>query len=254
MATTKYTYSKAVNVERLQSEIVAASDITIALDNITAKSASVDVYMKASLVALEETALDDLVAAHVNEPLPAPTLLLDADGATLTRPKMAATGRHYQLHGMSFTTAGVGSFKQPDTDGVNRAYGELSFFDHDNTPCSGIENMHKVCKTIVDWEPPFDYEIMGGKFHQYGSPSGELILNVVALPDIPASYGGNVEFVLATDLRFIGPDTGLDILGHTTSELIYSATQHTNKIRMSLHHASGVQHEMYIGFEIFVGG
>ena len=253
MATTKYTYSKTVNVERLHSEVVASVNLTIALDSITAKSSSVDIYMKAALTGAEETALSDLVTAHVATPLPAPTQLFDNDGAILTRPKMAATGRHYQLHGMMFTTAGEGSFKQPDADGVDLAHGALVFYDHDNVQVSGAQNMHKVCKTVIDWEPPFDYEIMGGMFHQYGSPSGELILNVVALPDIPAAAGGNIAFVLATDLRFIGPDTGLHILGHTTSELVYSATYHTNKLRMTLHHGSGVQHDMYIGFEIFVG-
>lgn len=253
MAITKYTFIKVVNTARLHSEVLASLDITIALSHISRKSASVDVYMKAALTGAEETTLNDLVSAHVNIPLSQPTLFLDNDGATMTRPKMAAVGRHYQLHGMSYTTAKTGSFKQQNIDGSGLAYGVMSFYGSDEAEISGVENMHKVCKTVVDWEPPFDYEIMGGKFHQRGSPSGELILNVVALPDIPAALGGNVTFVLATDLKFIGPDTGLDVLGRTTSELNYSATYHTNKIRISLHHPSGVENEIYMGFEIFVG-
>ena len=253
MAINQYTYTQTVNIPRLSQEITSASDITIALDHITVTDTDVSIFMKAELPDADEAALDAVVSGHIPTPLEDVDQLMDADGAVLTRPKMAAAGRHYQLHGMSFTTAGWGSMKQIDAKVVDRQYAQLSFYDHDDVECSGTAEMYKVCTTRVDWEPPFDYEIMGGKFHQYGSPSGELILNVVALPDIPAAMGGNVEFVLATDLRFIGPDTGLEILGHTTSELKYSP-YHTNKISMTFHHASGIQHEMFIGFDIFVGG
>lgn len=253
MTLEKYSYAKKVNAAKLHHEIVTASGITTALDHISALSNNVDIFMKATLSTAEEVELSSIVTNHTTDPLPSPTQLLDEDGAILTRPKMATLGRHYQLHGMMFTTADEGSLKQPDAMGIDRAYGTSSFYDDSGIQVSGVENMHKVCQTVVDWEPPFDYEIMGGMFHQNGSPNSELILNVVALPDIPASAGGNVEFVLATDLRFIGPDAGLHILGHTTSELKYDPNLHTNKIRMCLHHGSGVQHNMYIGFEIFIG-
>lgn len=253
MAVTKYSYTKKVNVAKLQREISLDTIIVVGVANISRRNDDVDIYMKKALTIAQTTALTNLVTAHDPTPIGTPTLLMDDDGATMVHPKMAATGRHYQLHGMTFTTATEGSFKQLDENHNNLNYGTMEFRDNDRAVISGIENMHKVCCTVVDWEPPFDYEIMGGMFHQRAMPSGELILNVTALPDIPAANGGNIRFVVSSDLRFIGPDTGLHVLGHTTSELTHDPVLHTNKLRMTLHHGSGVQHDMYMAFEIFVG-
>jgi hypothetical protein len=111
--------------------------------------------------------------------------------------------------------------------------------------------MHRVTCTLIDWEPPVDYEIMGGMFHQQVRPSGNVIMNVVGVPDIPTPFGGSVEFMLATNLSFVGPDEGLYLLGKTTRELIYDTVLHTNKLRISLHHPSGMRHGMFVAFEIF---
>ncbi len=252
MAITKYSYTKKVNVAKLQHEISIDATITTAIESISRKNNDVDIYMKAALATAEETALTSLVTAHDSTPIGTPTLLLDDDGATMTRPKMAAIGRHQQLHGMLFTTAMEDSFQQRDANDDNLQYGTMTFYDVNNIQVSGTANMPKACKTTVDWEPPFDYEIMGGVCHQMQIPSGRLVLNVIALPDIPTTLGGNIRFVLSTDLRFIGVDAGLHVAGQTTSELIYSPTLHTNKIQMTFHHASGLQHDLYLGFEIFV--
>ena len=65
---TKYSYTKEIDVPRLTSEIQAAA-ITVALDYIDCVGTALDIYFKATLSAGEETTLGDLVTAHVNTPL-----------------------------------------------------------------------------------------------------------------------------------------------------------------------------------------
>ena len=65
-----YTYTKAVDVERLTQEIIQESEITVALDyiNLTGES-HLEIFFKGTLPNIEAIVLDNLVSAHVNEPL-----------------------------------------------------------------------------------------------------------------------------------------------------------------------------------------
>jgi len=69
MASTKYTYNKSCDAQRLTLEI-QESTIIIALDYITGSADLVDIWFKAELAAGEVTTLTALVGAHVNTPLP----------------------------------------------------------------------------------------------------------------------------------------------------------------------------------------
>jgi len=69
MASTAYPYVKAVDGFRLEKEIRDSVDITVALESIGGNATNVTVWMKAALSGAEETALDAIVAAHVNTPL-----------------------------------------------------------------------------------------------------------------------------------------------------------------------------------------
>ncbi len=72
MAVTLYTYSKLCDSGRLSKEIKESSDIIVGEDHIEtiASPATTKVYMKDALSTEEEDALDALVTAHVNTPLP----------------------------------------------------------------------------------------------------------------------------------------------------------------------------------------
>lgn len=74
-----YSYNKAVDIERLTVE-VGASAIPIVLDFIDQTGDTFDMVFKAELSADHKIVLDDLVTAHVNEPLPVeiPTFKVDA--------------------------------------------------------------------------------------------------------------------------------------------------------------------------------
>lgn len=82
MTVTSYSYDKLCDPGRLSYEI-AQSAIVTALDHIetTSSPANTTVYMKAALSGGDETILDGLVTAHVNEPLPEDAPVLITTGA-----------------------------------------------------------------------------------------------------------------------------------------------------------------------------
>lgn len=83
MASTKYTYQKACNIPRVQSEIQDSSVIVIAIDYINAFATYTDIWMKDILPQAQETELDAIVSAHVNEPLPFATPPTLSDGTPI---------------------------------------------------------------------------------------------------------------------------------------------------------------------------
>ena len=252
MATHTYTYGNTdINIPRLTQEIQSSDDITIALGHINIEAGQLAIYMKAELSDPEETALDALVSAHVNTPLADPDPLMGEDATLLVRPQASPVGWSFQLHGLLYTTAKEGSARQALDNSADPHYLTEKFYDESGTQVSGLDVATKACQTVIEWEPPWDYQLLGGMFHQKVSPSGEIILNVTAVPDIPKQFGGSIPFVVSTDLNFIGPDAGLELDAQSVQKLTYTPGYGTNKLRFSLHHASGLQHDMYIGLKIF---
>lgn len=69
MASFKYSYTKAINTERLTSEI-NSSPIEVALDYINLIGESnVEVFFRMQLSSIDKVTLDNLISAHINEPL-----------------------------------------------------------------------------------------------------------------------------------------------------------------------------------------
>jgi hypothetical protein len=251
MTTTKYSYNKEVNPSKLRDEI-STSSITIAVDYINGTTSTTDVFMKAALSPLEETALDDLVAQHTNTPTENLEPMIAHDGATLIREQTSPIGWYYQLYGILFKTATEGSALKKLADGSSSSqYLIEGFYDEGGNALSGVDVATRTCRTVIEWEPDWSYELLGGHFHQKTSPPGEVILNVTAIPDLPRVYGGSLVFVQSCDLNHIGPDAGLEINAHSIQRMNPDPNYHTNKLQFSVCHASGLQHDIFIGLEIY---
>lgn len=116
MAVVLYSYSKLCDSGRLSAEIKAAAAITIGEDHIETISspATTKVFMKAELSGAEEDALDALVDAHVNTPLPdsaAKLVTLDSPKNTDQRPVFHSTPRK---RGTITTFAGEGDEEEDE--------------------------------------------------------------------------------------------------------------------------------------------
>ena len=103
----------------------------------------------------------------------------------------------------------------------------------------------------MDWEATHDLEIIGGYLKQAVIPSDDLRLWVVGVPDVPEAYGGSKPFVVNVNLKYIGLEEGVRVDGRAPKYMAYSATYHTNKIRMIFRHAAGTKYKLSMIFELF---
>jgi hypothetical protein len=181
----------------------------------------------------------------------------DSDGTPLSRTKITATGWHYQLHGVEFETSVLNSIQSKKTDGTNWNFTSIKFYELVNSVETEITggNLNQTyldsncIKTVIDWEPNFDIDIIGGMLKQKTPPSESVDLWIIGAPDIAVEYGGSKVFVSSMDLEFMSE--GLSIDGKTPKYVPYNSTYHSGKFRIILRHSAGFKHKLHMIFEIF---
>lgn len=180
--------------------------------------------------------------------------LRDSDGSPLYRLKVTKAGWHYQLHGLEFITSTLNSIYSKNSTGDDLGYATIKCYNAEGTLLLNQEDCdaHAV-RTVVDWEPTHDYEIVGGSFKQMSKPSENVRLWILGVPDVPAVSGGSKEFVSSVNLRYISGEAegGVRSDGRTPKYMTYNALYHTNKFRMILVHPAGYKHPSHMMFDIF---
>lgn len=177
---------------------------------------------------------------------------IDSDGAIIQRSKVTQTGWSYQLHGIEFETSSLSSLYSKDFSGNDYGFSTLKFYDASNIELTTQESIDAGCvKTIMDWEPTYDYEVIGGIIKQKENPSTDIRMWVIGVPDIGAAYGGSKCFGSNINMAFIGLKDGVRMDGRVTKKLSYNATYHTNKLRLILKHDIGIKHKLHLIFELF---
>lgn len=172
----------------------------------------------------------------------------DSDGSTLQRTKVTETGWQYQLLSFEIETSTENAVYAFDPDGNALSGFTYKMYDSQNQ----ITNDPLLCvKTIVDFEPTYDYELIGGGMYQKSQPSGNMYYSVIGVPDIPAQYGGSKVFVNSIDTTFIPLNAELKADGRASKKLTYNPNLHTNKLRIVIRHDAGIKHKMLQLFEIF---
>lgn len=183
----------------------------------------------------------------------------DSDGSPLQRVKVTTTGWHYQLHGIEFETSKLNSLYSKKADNTDYGFSTMKFYK--DVSGSEVEitgdDLNQTfldtncIKTIVDWEPTHDVEMLGGCLKQKTIPAQDVKLWVVGVPDISEQYGGSKPFVVNVNLVFIGLEDGVSVDGRAPKYLTYNATYHTSKIRMIFRHPAGFNHKLHMILELF---
>lgn len=252
----QYQYTKSANLETLESEIRESAIVT-AIDTLTSFGATITIVFKAALSNEDKTLLDSIVEQHVNIPTPITEFKVkidqpkDNDEAIITRPKAAKAGWTYFLNPVEFTTSKLDSVHSKKHDGNNRSNATYKIYDANDVEITAVENESNAVKTVVDYEPTHDYEIIGGQLQQHTKPATNIRLWVVGVPDVPENYGGSKEMVGGVNLKFIDPTDKVNADGRVSKYMAYSSTYHTNKLRLILKHNPGIQHEVMMIFEMF---
>lgn len=280
MALTKYTYSiandtssGAVAPSRLGLEIGGSSIVT-SLDHIDTSGDDLDIWFKAELSVDDATTLNALIAAHVPTVIPDPALLVttdepkDADGSPLSRVKVTKTGWHFEPRNIYWKTSTAGSMFSKKFDGHTPAgctdIGDVTvkFYDEDGTALTqGQEESDgdyqtrltaNCTKTVMDWHPTHDMEIVGGALKVVGNESKIAWGWLIIAPDIPANYGGSVPFLqggcnigMFKEREFVAFD------GRTPKFMAYDPVYKSNKLRVMVLHEVGLAMDTLVRFEIF---
>lgn len=175
-----------------------------------------------------------------------PLSQLDTDGAEIVRIKAAKRGWSFWAVPVEITTSTLGGTLFCQTsDGTDVPWVNCKIYKADNSEITvaGLlnANLNACVKTVIDFEPTFDFEIIGGDLRINSNPSADIRLWIVGAPDIPAIYGGSKDFASGVNLKFLAPDASFEIDGRVTKALTYNATTHQGKMRLILKHPAGTQ-------------
>jgi hypothetical protein len=179
----------------------------------------------------------------------------DTDGAQITRNKAAKKGWSFWAVAVEITTSTLGGtmFCQ-DSTGTAIPGVTCKIYDANNNEITtaGVlnANLNQCVKTVIDFEPAFDYEIIGGNLRINANQSNDARLWIVGAPDIPVNMGGSKEFASGINLKFLAPDASFDVDGRVTKFLTYDANLHTSKMRMIIKHPAGSQINMQLVIHI----
>lgn len=180
----------------------------------------------------------------------------DSDGAQIVRTKAAKAGWSFWAVPIEITTSMISANLYCKDSNLNNVPGiSGKIYDDSNVEITvpGIANVNlsTATKTVIDFEPPFDYEIIGGALRINSNPGLDVRLWIIGAPDIPANLGGSKEFASGVNLKFMAPDADFQVDGRVSKFLQYNATTHQGKMRILLRHPPGAQVNMQIVIHVY---
>lgn len=193
-------------------------------------------------------------------------LVPSVSGVALSRGTVTRTGWHFEPRAVKFKTATYGSLNNKKADGFSVSGGTsytdavLRFFKSDGTELTKNVgeldaafqirlDLNCTC-TILDWQPAYDMDIRSGKVSIINIISNEAYVHVVAAPDLPAIYGGNVPFNSGgLDLRHMPAKTLMTFDANGAKFVAYDPVYNTNKFRIKLLHILADNFDFQVIFE-----
>lgn len=176
----------------------------------------------------------------------------DSDGANLSRIKQAPSGWTYHLRGFEFTTSLLASLVNKDHNNQDLTDITIRFYDNSGVLLTTQEDIDSSCvKTVVDYEPTYDYYLIGGEAKTLGTPSTDTRISVIGVPDYPAPNGSKV-MIQNVNMRYIASGDKVSADGRASKGLLYNnPVPHSNKIRFAVYHSVGHQVPFGIAMETF---
>lgn len=175
----------------------------------------------------------------------------DSDGTPLQRFKIAAAGAKFRLHGIKFITADLDSLNERKCGGTSYGWSTLKLYDADDVEITSAENESNAVKTVIQFEPPKNYEIIGGRLYQKSIPTESIGCCAIFAPTIPEEYGGKVHFLSECDVSFLPAGLALDMDGRVPKLITYDPVYHSGRFDFVFHHSAGFQHDLLIQVQIF---
>ena len=174
----------------------------------------------------------------------------DGNNIQKIRNAMAPPGWHYQARCIDFETSVLASIVNKDHAGADIGDASIALYDNVGTLITVQATADTDCvKTVIDWEPLHDIEIIGGFISPESAISENVYCYIVAVPDVPAGSGGSKPMVNGLNFKFVGSGDRLNVDGRTSKRLNYNATYHTSKLRLIMNHAAGSKFKFHTVYE-----
>lgn len=195
----------------------------------------------------DKSDFEDNYKAHSNASLANPK---DSDGASYARLKLATIGSKAMLDSMEIETSKLDGLYYKNHDLTEVGFVVVKFYDINDVELTTQEELDSACvKTVVDYEPTNNFEIIGGKGVIMEIPTTDVRVWVIGAPDIPAQQGGSVPFLRGgLNMRF---HKEFHHDGRVPKFMSYNPLYHTNKFRFIFRHEAGSKHRFQIELEIF---
>lgn len=259
----RYIHNKSDSAKTYAGVEISASSFYQIPDNLIYEFSSCDSLLSdisSNVVAMSENGSTDLIGTNNQIDFLKNGFLepRDSSGRYLTRIATTIEGWHYQPHAIEFTTAKYGGFYNKKIDSsdffteTDLGFVTMKIYDSNNSEITSSQNEGNAVKTVIDWMPLHDYEVIGALYYQQNEPTQDIRLWVFGVPDVPAAYGGSIPFVQGgINLKHVGTGHGFSSDGRSSKYMTYNATTKTNKFRIILKHPTGVQHTGMIAWEIY---
>jgi hypothetical protein len=168
----------------------------------------------------------------------------DSDGAVFMRLKQAPTGWTFCLKAFEVTTSKLNSVHNCDAFGTPLTSVTVKYYDSLGADISSQSQLYldlNCTKTVMDFEPTFDYYLIGGTMKAASVITSDTRVSVVAVPDVPFVAGGTRTMIENVNLRYLSTTDKIEADGRASKFLSYNAVYHTNKLRFIYHHEVGYQ-------------
>ena len=172
----------------------------------------------------------------------------DGDGDALARFKIAPTGWIYQAFCFEFEIGKYNSLYCKDVSGSNISGITYKIYDGSNVEITNSGSEGNAVKTVVTFEPAWDYCIVSGRIDQLSIATSDIRMWTIGVPDIPEAYGGSKTFVNGLNLKFVDD---LVTEGRAPKRLNYSATYHTNKLQFTFKHDTSTAHRCMVIIDLY---
>lgn len=256
-----YSYDKACDIGRLGTEITQSSVITKTLDHIDSQSSpqQTTIWFDSPLTDAERVHLDNLIIRHlktIKDSVIVDIQEIDVDGAQIVRLKAAKKGWTYCATPIEFQTSRLSdTLYSKLVDGTSRPGITMKSYNAQDqeviTPGLLNANYSTIVKTVIDFEPNHDYEIIGGFIRTINDITADIRIWIIAVPDIPSGSGGSKEMVGGLNLNYMKPENTFFVDGRVTKMLPYNESLHTNKLRFVLKYPAGANESIVINLEYY---
>lgn len=181
-----------------------------------------------------------------------------SDGRMQIRSTCANRMKNFKLRVICFYTSDlIGGLHcvNPVTDA---AYGDTAvrLYDANGVEITTEEGEVNAVKTTLDFEPHYDYEVIGGHLDLpeglVGGTTDEWYTSAIGVPDYPPQYYGSVDYISEVNLEACMTRT-VSCEGRSVSFMPYNLNgmPHTNRLRFIIKHPVGARQRFQLSIYHF---